>query len=191
MMKNNRTVNRDRKVVSNNPINRKISNVSGRAMAEERRTTSGRRIVSDSSKISAQSIGRTNRAVSGRPQVKRNSRAAMGNDGTRTASRSGKMTSLTKFMLAVMVVAAAVCVILFSNKNVTVADETGEAVALTKYYKTITIEQGDSLWSIADEYKSGDYRTVQDYVNELKSMNNLHSDQISAGQKLVVAYFAE
>ena len=105
--------------------------------------------------------------------------------------RKAKINSLTKFVLSVMVVAAVVCIILFSNKNVTNADESGEAVQLTKYFKTITIEKGDSLWSIANEYKSGDYRRTEDYVNELKSMNNLHSDQIRTGQKLVVAYFAE
>ena len=100
------------------------------------------------------------------------------------------VSSLTKFALALMVVAAAVCIILFSNKNVTNASESGNSVQLSKYYKTITIEKGDTLWSIAKEYKSGDYRTVQDYVEELRSMNNLHSDNILAGQKLIVAYFS-
>ena len=99
--------------------------------------------------------------------------------------------ALVKFSLAVLVVAAIVCVILVSNHSVINADENGTPVKLEKYYKTITVQQGDSLWSIAKEYKSGDYRTVQDYVDELKSMNNLGSDQITAGNKLVVAYFEE
>ena len=99
--------------------------------------------------------------------------------------------SLTKFAIALMVVAAAVCIILFSNRNVTNASESGNKVQLTKYYKTITIHQGDTLWSIAKEYKSGDYKTVNDYVEELRSMNDLHSDNILAGQKLVVAYFVD
>ena len=100
-----------------------------------------------------------------------------------------RISNVTKFFITVMVIAAAVCIILFSNRSVTNADESGNAVVLTKYYKTITIEPGDTLWSIAKEYKSGAYKTTQDYVDELISMNHLHSDAITSGQKLIVAYF--
>ena len=100
-----------------------------------------------------------------------------------------RISSVTKFFITVMVITAAVCIILFSNRNITNADESGNAVELTKYYKTITIEPGDTLWSIAKEYKSGAYKTTQDYVDELLSMNHLHSDAITSGQKLIVAYF--
>lgn len=122
------------------------------------------------------------------------------NDLRRKENRSLKYKSrakarasrkLTRFVLSVMVIASLVCIILFSNKNVTSANEAGESVRLTKYYKTITIRNGDSLWSLANQYKSGDYRTTRDYVNELKSMNDLHSENLKAGQKLVVAYFEE
>ncbi len=112
---------------------------------------------------------------------------------TRKSARSKRtakgVSSFTKFFITLMVVATAVCIILFSNHSVTNASESGNNVQLTKYYKTITIEQGDTLWSIAQEYKSGDYKTTQDYVNELISMNGLHSEQITSGQKLVIAYF--
>ena len=101
------------------------------------------------------------------------------------------ISCITRFFLVLMVIAAAVCIILFSSKKITNADESGNTLNLTKYYKTITIEPGDTLWSIAKQYKSGDYKTTRDYVNELLSMNGLHSDSITSGQKLVVAYFAE
>lgn len=98
---------------------------------------------------------------------------------------------LVRFLTALIIIVLTVCVILFTNKNVTNADENEESVKLNKYYKTITIESGDSLWSIATEYKSGSHKTTKEYVKELKSMNNLSSDQIVSGQKLLVAYFAE
>ena len=104
---------------------------------------------------------------------------------------SKRISSVTKFFITLMVISAAVCIILFSNRSVINADESGNAVQLTKYYKTITIEPGETLWSIAEEYKSGDYKTTQDYVDELITMNKLHSDSITSGQKLIVAYFAE
>lgn len=57
-----------------------------------------------------------------------------------------------------------------------------------KYYKSITIEKGDTLWDIAEEYITDDYDSVEEYVYILKEMNNLTSDKILAGQKLVIAY---
>lgn len=105
--------------------------------------------------------------------------------------RRKTVSGITKFVLALMLVAAAVCIILFSNKNVVSADESGTAIRLNKYYKSITIEPGDTLWSIAQEYKSGDYPSTEAYVRELMDINGVHNGNITAGRKLIVAYYAE
>lgn len=57
-----------------------------------------------------------------------------------------------------------------------------------KYYKSITIEHGDTLWSIADEY-CGKECSTKEYVEELKELNSLTSDTIYAGQHLLVSYY--
>jgi len=51
-----------------------------------------------------------------------------------------------------------------------------------KYYKSIEVSRGDSLWSIAKEYMSQNYDSIYDYIDELKQMNHLDSDDIHAGQ---------
>lgn len=56
------------------------------------------------------------------------------------------------------------------------------------YYKSITIQPGDTLWDIAEEYMIEDYKSVADYVTVLKEMNNLYTDDIHSGQALMVAY---
>ena len=58
-----------------------------------------------------------------------------------------------------------------------------------KYYKSITIESGDSLWSIAEEYCTDAYEDTREYVDELKELNSLTSDTIHEGQHLLVAYY--
>ena len=58
-----------------------------------------------------------------------------------------------------------------------------------KYYRSITIEEGDSLWSIAQEYRSDAYASTQEYVDELKQLNGLSSETIHTGQHLVVPYY--
>lgn len=60
----------------------------------------------------------------------------------------------------------------------------------SKCYKSITLEYGDTLWGIASEYK-GDYcESVQDYIDEVMSINNLKTDKIHAGQCLTIPYYA-
>lgn len=59
-----------------------------------------------------------------------------------------------------------------------------------KYFKSITIENGDTLWSIAQEYMDNDhYDNVHDYINEVKKMNALSGDDITYGQYLIIPYY--
>ena len=58
-----------------------------------------------------------------------------------------------------------------------------------KYYKSITIERGDSLWSIAEEYCTDDCKDTREYINELKELNALTSETIHEGQHLLVTYY--
>lgn len=53
------------------------------------------------------------------------------------------------------------------------------------------IQEGDSLWSLAKEYREGGSLSAKEYVEELKKMNNLREDTIHTGQYLTVVYFAE
>lgn len=61
----------------------------------------------------------------------------------------------------------------------------------TRYYKSIQIKNGDSLWSISNEYRKNSTLTVEEYMKELCEMNQLRSDTIHAGQYLTVVYFED
>ena len=56
------------------------------------------------------------------------------------------------------------------------------------YYKSIKIQPGDTLWDIAEETMTSKYDSVPEYVQALKDMNNLDSDDIQAGQYLMIVY---
>jgi len=58
-----------------------------------------------------------------------------------------------------------------------------------KYYTSISIEKGDTLWSIASNYVSGP-KTISNYVSELKEINHLQTDCIYQGQNLIVYYYS-
>ncbi len=104
---------------------------------------------------------------------------------------SRRKAGLLKFLFSVAAVVVIVSAVLSASRSVATANETPDGAVLNKYYKTITISPGDTLWSIAEEYRSGAYRSTAEYVKELRSINNLTSDNIVSGRKLVVAYFAE
>lgn len=60
-----------------------------------------------------------------------------------------------------------------------------------KYYTSIEIEKGDTLWTIAKQYMTPEYASIQAYVEEVKELNQLGDDDIHAGQYLMVPYFSE
>lgn len=59
-----------------------------------------------------------------------------------------------------------------------------------KYYKSIYIENGETLWHLASEYADEEhYGNKHEYINEIKKMNNLKSDRIKSGSYLLVVYY--
>lgn len=64
-----------------------------------------------------------------------------------------------------------------------------ETEAVQKYYTSISVKQGDSLWSIAKSY-APEYGDIQAYVEELASINRMpQSSRLYPGQSLVVFYY--
>lgn len=62
---------------------------------------------------------------------------------------------------------------------------------LYKYYKSVVVEAGDTLWDYADEYGTKEYYdSHQDYINEVMQMNGLYDDQITEGQHIVLPYYS-
>lgn len=61
-----------------------------------------------------------------------------------------------------------------------------------KYYKSITVSNKDTLWSIAEEYMDAEhYDSVNDYINEVIRVNTLQDDTICYGQHLIIPYYDE
>ena len=58
-----------------------------------------------------------------------------------------------------------------------------------KYYKSIQVQPGDSLWDYAGLYgDSRYYGSHRDYIKEVTAMNALTDEQITAGQYLILPY---
>ena len=59
-----------------------------------------------------------------------------------------------------------------------------------KYYTSIQVASGDTLWAIANEYVSDEYADIHEYISEVCSINHIAEDEIHAGQYLVIPYYA-
>lgn len=53
-------------------------------------------------------------------------------------------------------------------------------------YKTVIVRSGDTLWSIAGEFTTGD---VRDKVKDIKKFNNLKSDVLCVGDRIQVPLY--
>lgn len=96
-----------------------------------------------------------------------------------------------RFMTRLLVISMIILTIgLFCGFNNLYAGETSPAPETYKYFTGITVQSGDTLTSIAGKYITNEYRTVEDYIDEVKYINNLDSDKIVAGRLLVVPYYS-
>jgi len=100
----------------------------------------------------------------------------------------------TKFLIAIAVIIVIAVFLIFMIPQRVGASSNIEQVNTQKVYKSVEVQAGDSLWSIAsdyynDEYTHIHYDDINDYIKELKSMNSLKDDVIHSGANITVAYY--
>ena len=59
-----------------------------------------------------------------------------------------------------------------------------------KYYTSVYVEPGDSLWSIAEEHLSADYDSIYSYIDEVMAINHLSDDFLRSGTRLCIPYYS-
>lgn len=100
----------------------------------------------------------------------------------RCGHRAGKQYLFLFGVLSILVVT---CVFTFA-----ITSNAKQEHALHKYYTSIQIEDGDSLWSIAQEYSNVEmYADYDAYISEVKQLNHMTGEDIHSGQYLIVPYY--
>lgn len=92
-----------------------------------------------------------------------------------------------RYMVGIIVMVSSIVV--FTGLS-TSASEKEVPGNLYKYYTQVSVEAGDSLWSIAEKFCDSRYVSTLDYIDEVKRMNNISDDNIYAGTKLTVYYYS-
>jgi len=73
------------------------------------------------------------------------------------------------------------------DKTVT-AQKTSDRLKLVA---SVEVKSGDTLWSIASAYISDEYDSIHDYIDEIKHCNGIVSDEIHAGNFIIVPYYTD
>ncbi len=83
-------------------------------------------------------------------------------------------------------------VLLFVFSFNSIAQATEELPETTyKYFTYHTVDKGDTLWSMAEEYIDYDYyKNIHEYVSEVKEINHMNDDTVRIGQTIVIPYFS-
>lgn len=97
-----------------------------------------------------------------------------------------KIVNMKKFIRSIIILSGIViAIILFSSKG-TLSHSEKEQI----HYETISVFQGDTLWSIAtNQQQNNPYYSEKDVrfvVSELRKINKLDNANLQIGQKLKV-----
>lgn len=85
-----------------------------------------------------------------------------------------------------------IMVIALSVFSMTAKADTNANANKYKYYESHLIEQGESLWSIAEANMDEDYYdSIQDYIEEIKEVNGFSKDKLQSGNYILIPYYSE
>ena len=60
-----------------------------------------------------------------------------------------------------------------------------------KYYTSVQLQSGDTLWDLADQYMDKEMNTRTSFIAEVKSINHISDEnEIIAGKLLIVPYYS-
>lgn len=101
----------------------------------------------------------------------------------RVKARKQRITVFTS--LFIMTAAVIGCIIFSSTKTQAAPAETSY-----KYYTSIQVQKGDTLWNIANEHMTEEYASVNDYIEEICEINHIADSDIHSGQYLTIPYYS-
>ena len=103
---------------------------------------------------------------------------------TQQVNPSGRLTRRGRLARTIVVLSLAVVMVagFAATSGANVAGSTS-AASSEPSYEIVVVAPGETLWSVAAAYSSGD---VQGLINEIREVNNLKGYDLQAGQRLRV-----
>ena len=106
--------------------------------------------------------------------------------------RRNKRRRVIKAIESVFVVAVILTCVSFAGLKISAISinaKGSDTDSFEKRYKSVMVEQDDCLWNIADRYMSVGYTDKRSYVDEVRTLNNINSDEVHYGEYICVPYY--
>ena len=81
--------------------------------------------------------------------------------------------------------------IFFGSSVDTFASSKTDVSSLNKYYTSVQIEYGDTVWDLADRYISHLNISKKAFIDEICLINHISGDDIRAGDYIVIPYYSD
>ena len=95
------------------------------------------------------------------------------------------VVAFQKKVILVLALALVSLLIIFGSTMITFAGS-GEQTEPIKDYVSIQVQSGDTLWDIASKYTKGYGIDIDDYIEDVMSVNGLTNEQIHCGSYLII-----
>lgn len=100
---------------------------------------------------------------------------------------TAKTQQITWLTILFILAAAWIGCILFGS----IKAQAAPAESSYKYYTSIQVQKGDTLWNIADSYMTEEYADMNEYINEICRINHIGDGRIHAGEYLTIPYYSD
>ncbi len=104
-------------------------------------------------------------------------------------NRRRKQVQRQRIVIFTMIAIFIMILSIIFGSRLTYADEQNHNMTPQKYFKSITIQTGDTLTTIAEEFMGSEYQSTSQYIQEVKSLNCMLDDDIASGDHLIVPYY--
>lgn len=100
------------------------------------------------------------------------------------------MSRARKHMILILCMVV-ISVLVLLGSSIRAFASSGSSEEYHKYYTCITLESGDTLWDLADDYVIDGVMSRQDFMKEACRLNHISKDTVlKAGDTLAIAYFS-
>lgn len=129
--------------------------------------------------------------------MKHNTHSRQKHSTIHTTSKTGKIRRHSADYSRSIILSFAlivVCCCIFGSSFSSAHESTGKEPLKNKCYKSIQVQAGDSLWSIACDNITEEYDSIDEYMDEIAEINHISTisaDSIKEGTYLTVSYYDE
>ncbi|MBO7402865.1 MAG: LysM peptidoglycan-binding domain-containing protein [Lachnospiraceae bacterium] len=109
-------------------------------------------------------------------------------NGLRSMNKSSRLHMKKQLILILISAFVFLFTVIFVVKTVNAKEK---APSRVKSFVSVRVSEGDTVWSIAEDYLSPEYSNITVLVKEIEKTNHLVNGQINSGNYIIVPVYIE